>query len=162
MKLVFYQSREDTGYVGEATIKRIILSDDPFAFFETFGDAVFLNREEVRAYVENQERWQGTRVRKEKPGKRTWLALELEDIREYEAVKNPSGSSRSGGSISENNSCIPPGMKVTSIVASGDLHHTRSLSNSCRNYYTRGPGCPASLQSFFSASDSSCCQCHPD
>ena len=89
MKLVFYQSREDTGYVGEATIKRIVISEDPFAFFDTFGDAVFLTREEANAYVEGQGRWQGVRVRKEAPRKRSWMALELEDIREYDTVKKP-------------------------------------------------------------------------
>jgi len=87
MKLVFYQSHEDTGYAGEATIKRIVINEDPLAFFETFGDAVFLTREEARAYVENQERWQG--VRKEAPRKRPWMALELERIRKYDTVKKP-------------------------------------------------------------------------
>ena len=89
MKLVFYQSREETGYVGEATIKRIIISDDPLAFFETFGDAVFLTREEVRAYVESQGRWQGVRVRKGEAKKRAWMALELEDIQEYDKPRKP-------------------------------------------------------------------------
>ena len=89
MKLVFYQSHEDTGYVGEATIKRIVINEDPLAFFETFGDAVFLTREEAKAYVENQERWQGVRVRKEKPRKRPWMALELEDIRRYDRPRKP-------------------------------------------------------------------------
>ena len=89
MKLVFYQSHEDTGYVGEATIRRIVINDDPLAFFETFGDAVFLTREEARAYVEGQERWQGVRVRKEKPRKRPWMALELEDIRRYDKPRKP-------------------------------------------------------------------------
>ncbi|MDD4455504.1 MAG: DUF365 domain-containing protein [Candidatus Methanomethylophilaceae archaeon] len=89
MKLVFYQSHEDTGYVGEATIKRIVINEDPLAFFETFGDAVFLTREEAKAYVESQERWQGVRVRKEAPRKRSWMALELADIREYDTVKKP-------------------------------------------------------------------------
>jgi len=89
MKLVFYQSHEDTGYVGEATIRRIVINDDPLAFFETFGDAVFLTRDEARAYVENQERWQGIRVRKEAPRKRPWMALELQDIIRYDAVKKP-------------------------------------------------------------------------
>ncbi|MBA7476170.1 hypothetical protein ES707_11549 [subsurface metagenome] len=89
MKLVFYQSREDTGYVGEARIKRIVIDDDPLAFFETFGDAVFLTRDEARAYVQNQERWQGVRVRKGEARKRAWMALELEDIRKYSAVKKP-------------------------------------------------------------------------
>ena len=53
MKLVFYQSHEDTGYAGEATIRRIVIDENPLAFFETFGDAVFLTREEAKAYVEN-------------------------------------------------------------------------------------------------------------
>ena len=89
MKLVFYQSHEDTGYVGEATIKRIVICKDPLAFFETFGDAIFLTKEEAKAYVENQVRWQGIRVRKEVPRKRPWMALELEDIRNYDTVKKP-------------------------------------------------------------------------
>jgi hypothetical protein len=29
LKLVFYQSHEDTGYVGEGTIKRILIAEDP-------------------------------------------------------------------------------------------------------------------------------------
>ena len=89
MKLIFYQSREDTGYVGEATIKRIVINDDPLAFFETFDDAVFLTREEAKAYVENQERWQGVRVRKGEARKRAWMALELEDVRRYDKPRKP-------------------------------------------------------------------------
>jgi len=89
MKLVFYQSHEETGYVGEATLKQIVINDDPLAFFETFGDAIFLTREEAEAYVENQERWQGVRVRKGEARKRAWMALELEDIRPYDKVRRP-------------------------------------------------------------------------
>ncbi|WP_214019418.1 DUF365 domain-containing protein [Methanoculleus sp.] len=77
------------GYVGEATIKRIVIGDNPLAFFETFGDAVFLTKEEVRAYVESQERWQGIRVRKGVPRKRPWMALKLENVRKYDTVKKP-------------------------------------------------------------------------
>ncbi|MDI6720714.1 MAG: DUF365 domain-containing protein, partial [Methanomicrobiales archaeon] len=87
--LVFYQSHEDTGCVGEATIKRIVFSDDPLMFFETFGDAIFLTKEETKAYVASQERWQGVRVRKGEGKKRDWMALELEDILEYDTVKKP-------------------------------------------------------------------------
>lgn len=89
MKLVFYQSHEDTGYAGEAAIKRIVIGEDPLAFFETFGHAVFLTREEAEAYVANQERWQGVRVRKGESRTRNWMALELEDIRQYNTVKKP-------------------------------------------------------------------------
>ena len=89
MKLVFYQSHEDTGYVGEATIKRIVINEDPLAFFETFGDAVFLTREEVRDYAGGQERWQGIRVRKGEVRKRNWMALELENIGRYDTIRKP-------------------------------------------------------------------------
>lgn len=89
MKLVFYQSREDTGYVGEATIRRIVINEDPLAFFETFGDAVFLTREEVKDYLDWQEHWKGPRVRKDGGKKKQWMALELEDILEYNTVKKP-------------------------------------------------------------------------
>ena len=77
------------GYVGEATIKRIVIDDNLLAFFETFGDAVFLTREEAGSYAAGQGRWQGIRVRKEVPRKRPWMALELEDIRKYDMVKRP-------------------------------------------------------------------------
>ena len=89
MKLVFYQSHEDTGYVGEATIKRIVINDNPLAFFETFGDAVFLTREEVKDYLDWQEHWKGPRVRKDGGKKKQWMALELENFRKYDTVKKP-------------------------------------------------------------------------
>ena len=89
MKLVFYQSHEDTGYVGEAMIKRIVIDDDPLAFFEIFGNAVFLTREEVKDYLDWQEHWKGPRVRKDGGKKKQWMALELEDILEYNTVKKP-------------------------------------------------------------------------
>ena len=89
MKFVFYQSHEDTGYVGEATIKRILIGDDPLAFFETFGDAIFLTKEETRAYAGSQDRWQGVRVRKDGAKKKAWIAIELEDIHPYAEVRKP-------------------------------------------------------------------------
>lgn len=89
MKLIFYQSHEDTGYVGEAVIKRIVIADDPLSFFDTYGDAVFLTREEVEAYKSEQEKWKGLRVRKGEAKKRPWLALELEEIRRYEHPVQP-------------------------------------------------------------------------
>ena len=65
------------------------MSNDSFAFFETFGDAVFLTREATRAYVESQERWQGVRVRKGEARKRAWMALELEDSHRYDKIRKP-------------------------------------------------------------------------
>ncbi|MDD3622333.1 MAG: DUF365 domain-containing protein [Methanofollis sp.] len=89
MKLVFYQSHEDTGYVGEATIARVLLEDDPLVFFETFGDAIFLTEAEVKEYVEAREHWQGHRVRKGEKKQKPWMALELKDIHRYDTIKKP-------------------------------------------------------------------------
>ncbi len=55
MKFVFYQSREDTGFVGEAKIKRVVLSEDPTKFYETYGDRIFLTKEELKEYIKSQE-----------------------------------------------------------------------------------------------------------
>ncbi len=49
MKFVFYQPHEDTGFVGEAKIKRVILQEDPMKFYDfTYGDRVFLSKEELK------------------------------------------------------------------------------------------------------------------
>ena len=85
MKFVFYQSREDTGFVGEAKIKDIKLIDDPMRVFEMYGERVFLSREELKAYVKSQERWGRKKERK----KKKWLVIELEDIKRYDKPIKP-------------------------------------------------------------------------
>ena len=85
MKFVFYQSREDTGFVGEAKIKEIKLIDDPMKVFEMYGDRVFLTKKELREYVESQERWSRKKERK----KKRWLVIELENIRKYDKPTKP-------------------------------------------------------------------------
>ena len=89
MKLVFYQSHENTGYVGEAKITRIELNEDPFSFFDIFGDAIFLSRKEVQEYLDVQAKWKGGRVRKGPVKKKNWIALELADIQQYDAPRKP-------------------------------------------------------------------------
>ncbi len=88
MKFVFYQSHEDTGFVGEAKIKRIVLSKDPMQFFETFGDRLFLTKEELKEYIKSQDRWKSPGSR-EKVKKKLWIAIELEDIKKYDKPIKP-------------------------------------------------------------------------
>ena len=88
MKLVFYQSHEDTGFVGEAKIKDIKLIDDPMKVFEMYGDRVFLTKEELEEYVKSQERWKSFRSRGREKKKR-WLDIELESIRKYDEPTKP-------------------------------------------------------------------------
>jgi len=84
MKFVFYQSHEDTGFVGEAKIKRIILVEDPMKLYETYGDRIFLTKSELKEYIKSQERW-GRGSKK----KKLWMAIELEDIKKYKKPIKP-------------------------------------------------------------------------
>jgi hypothetical protein len=88
MKFVFYQSREDTGFVGEAKIKEIKLIDDPMKVFEMYGDRVFLTKEELKEYVKSQGRLKSFRSRGRTKKKR-WLIIVLEDIRKYNKPVKP-------------------------------------------------------------------------
>lgn len=85
MKFVFYQSRENTGFIGEAKIKNVQLLDDPMKVFEMYGNRVFLTKEELREYVKSQERW----GRKGSKKRRPWMVIELEDIRKYDEPIKP-------------------------------------------------------------------------
>lgn len=89
MKLVFYQSRENTGFIGEGEILEIEFSEDPFAFFEQFQEKVFLNHQELVEYLENQKRWKNIRVRKSPLKKKLWMAIELKNIVQYPQIQNP-------------------------------------------------------------------------
>ncbi|WP_373838219.1 DUF365 domain-containing protein [Methanospirillum sp.] len=89
MKFVFYQSREDTGYVGEATITAIEFSEDPLTLHKKYGNKLFLSREELEAYKTNQERWSGLRIRREPKKKRTWMAITLDNITQYPSIIKP-------------------------------------------------------------------------
>jgi len=88
MKFVFYQSRKDTGFIGEAKIKDIKLIDDPMKVFEMYGDRVFLTKEELKKYVKLQEKWKSFKSRGGEKKKR-WLVIELEGIKKYDKLIKP-------------------------------------------------------------------------
>jgi hypothetical protein len=91
-KFLFYQTRQDTGYAGEAIIKTITLRDDPLDFFAIFGDKTFLTKDEVIQYREENKKWKSARNRpSEKRKNRPWIALELEKIQKYPEVKKIEG-----------------------------------------------------------------------
>jgi hypothetical protein len=91
-KFIFYQSREDTGYAGEAIIKSITFRDDPLDFFELFGEKIFLTQIEVKQYLKENTKWKTVRNRpSEKRKKRPWIAIELERIEKYPEIKKIDG-----------------------------------------------------------------------
>jgi hypothetical protein len=89
---IFYQSHKDTGYAGEAIIKSITMRDDPLDFFELFGEKIFLTKEEVKNYVEENKKWKSFRNRpSERRKNRPWMAIELEKIKKYPEIKKIQG-----------------------------------------------------------------------
>ena len=89
MKFVFYQSREDTGFVGEGKIVSISFSYEPIDFIKHFGDQIFLTKEEIETYCDNQKKWNTIRVRKDIVKKKKWMAIELKDIKKYDKIEKP-------------------------------------------------------------------------
>jgi hypothetical protein len=86
MELFLYQSRQDTGFVGVATIKSVTLSEDPATFYDKFGTKIFLTRKELDDYIEMSKRW---RTSSKNPKKKKWIAIELNNIKKYENVIKP-------------------------------------------------------------------------
>jgi hypothetical protein len=89
MKFVFYQSHEDTGFVGEAKIKRIVLSENPIQFFDTYSNRIFLTKDELKEYIKSQERWRSGWKSRGQEKKKLWMAIELEDIKKYKKPIKP-------------------------------------------------------------------------
>lgn len=87
MKFIFYQSQQDTGYVGEAIINEITMADDPFSFFELYGDNIFLTKDELSKYIVEKKKWSEYNRRRERP--RKWFAIKLDSIRKYDAPIKP-------------------------------------------------------------------------
>jgi hypothetical protein len=89
MKFIFYQSHEDTGFVGEGKIVSVSFADEPLVLIEQFDDRLFLTKEEIETYILNQKRWGGVRVRKDIIKKKKWMAIELKDIKRYKQIEKP-------------------------------------------------------------------------
>ena len=89
MKFIFYQSHEDTGFIGEGKIVRISMEDDPLLFIEQFKDRIFLTPDEIMAYITQQGKWSGIRARRDKIKKKLWMAIELKAIKKYDQISKP-------------------------------------------------------------------------
>ena len=98
MKFIFYQSQEDTGYVGDALIKNITIARDPFSFFDIYENSIFLTKEELESYIKKIKE----RSKKHKKGKnisktKNWLAIELKLVRMYNIKIKPDKFTPIGG-----------------------------------------------------------------
>ena len=76
MKIIFYASRENQGYAGEAEIESVEIVKNPTEILEKYKDRMFLTEREFKEYLASQKRW--GRVR-HKP----WMVIVLRNIKEY-------------------------------------------------------------------------------
>lgn len=84
MKIIFYASREDQGFYGEADIESIELFENPVKILEKYKDGIFLTEKEFREYIKTSERWR-TKGKRPKP----WMAVVLKNIKKYPKIVKP-------------------------------------------------------------------------
>lgn len=100
MKFVFYQSKEDTGFIGEAKIENFVLADNPLSFYEIYDDSIFITKTELKGYLDNQKKRNKFYIKAKKPrGKekldrrdaqyRKWVAIQLDSIQKYDKPIKP-------------------------------------------------------------------------
>ena len=69
---------------------RVILSENPMQFFETYGDRIFLTKDELKEYIKSQEKWKRKyRKDRSRQKKKLWMAIELEDVKRCDKLAKP-------------------------------------------------------------------------
>ncbi|CAB49790.1 DUF365 domain-containing protein [Pyrococcus abyssi] len=84
MKVIFYASRKDQGFYGEAEVEGVESFASVEEIIEKYGDELFLTPEELRKYERDRKRWQ-SRGRRARP----WLVIRLRNVREYKRKVKP-------------------------------------------------------------------------
>ncbi|MDK2783056.1 MAG: hypothetical protein PWQ32_645 [Thermococcaceae archaeon] len=84
MKIIFYASREDQGFYGEAEIGEVEFFESPAKILEKYGDRIFLTEKEFKEYVKTSERWK-TKGKRQRP----WMAIVLRNVKKYPKVVKP-------------------------------------------------------------------------
>ncbi len=84
MKLVFYASREDQGWHGEAEIESVEHFTTVEDIIKKYKDELFLTPKELRKYERNRAKWH-SRGRRPRP----WMVVKLKNIRKYPKVVKP-------------------------------------------------------------------------
>lgn len=82
MKIIFYASREDQGFHGEAEVESIEIFENPAKILENYRDGLFLTEKEFKEYIASQKRWGRER---HKP----WIVIVLKNIKKYPKTVKP-------------------------------------------------------------------------
>jgi len=84
MKIIFYASREDQGFHGEAEVESVEYFTSVGEIIKKYKDGLFLTPEELRRYERDRARWH-SRGRKPRP----WMVVVLKNIRKYPNIVKP-------------------------------------------------------------------------
>jgi len=84
MKLIFYASREDQGWYGEAEVESVEYFTNIEEIIKKYKNELFLTPEELRKYERDRAKWH-SRGRRPRP----WMVLRLKNIRKYPKIVKP-------------------------------------------------------------------------
>lgn len=97
MKLVFYASREDQGWHGEAEIESVEHFTNVKEIIKKYKNELFLTPEELEKYEKERQKWQS---RGKRP--RPWMVIKLKNIKKYpKPIKPPKFVTVSGRYVKE-------------------------------------------------------------
>ncbi|ASJ00343.1 DUF365 domain-containing protein [Thermococcus gorgonarius] len=97
MKIIFYASREDQGWHGDAEVESVEFFTNIEEIIRNYKDELFLTPEELREYERERAKWH-SRGRRPRP----WMVLRLRNIRKYpKPVKPPRFIAVSGRYVKE-------------------------------------------------------------
>ena len=84
MKVIFYASREDQGWHGEAEVESVEHFTNVEEIIRRYKDDLFLTPEELRKYERDRARWH-SRGRRPRP----WMVVKLKNVRKYPKIVRP-------------------------------------------------------------------------
>lgn len=84
MKIIFYASREEQGWHGEAKVESVEHFTNVEEIIRKYGDELFLTPEELRKYERDRARWH-SRGRRPRP----WMVVKLKNVKRYPKIVKP-------------------------------------------------------------------------
>ena len=84
MKLIFYASREDQGWHGEAEVGSVEYFTNVEEIIKRYKNELFLTPEELRKYERDRAKWH-SRDRRPRP----WMIVKLRNIKRYPKIVKP-------------------------------------------------------------------------
>lgn len=84
MKLIFYASRKDQGWHGEADVENVGYFKNVEEVIKKYKNELFLTPKELRKYERDRAKWH-SRGRRPRP----WMIVKLRNIKKYSRVVKP-------------------------------------------------------------------------